>query len=180
MRTEKILTIGMALAMLLSINIIVDQVEADSPPNISFTYDDSSKTITIAAVDSGLYYGDSSSGDDANLVFIRDNDTFYYYVGNNMSVTASNPASTEEIEAGDVISGFTQGTWGIYWKPYGSSYSYMSFYVSEEETTAIISFTYSDYDKQVTISATDPGYYYSDSSSPSDANLVFVKSNETY
>jgi hypothetical protein len=183
MKAEKILAIGMALTMLFSINVIVDQAEAASPPAISFVYDDSSKTITISSVESGLYYSNSSSGDDANLVFVRDDDQFYHYVDNNMSVTSSNPASTEEIEDADVISGFTPGTWDIYWKPYGSGYSYMTFNVTEEDPPASlpnISFTYDDSLKKITIGAVDPGLYYSDSSNSSDANLIFVRNNETF
>jgi len=185
---KKIWALTLAFTMLLSMNVVVCQVEADDlPPSITFVYDDMSKEITITSADSGYHYSDSSSGDDANLIFVRDNDnyTFYHYVGGNMSVVTSGAATTEEIYAGNVISGFSEGWWSIYWKPYGSGYSYMSFYVSESSgggnPAPNITFVYDDSSKTITIGTVDEGLYYSDSSnSTDDANLVFIRNNDTF
>jgi len=179
---RKISALTLAFAMLFSMNVMAYQVEAnDLPPSITFTYDDLIKEITITSADSGYHYSDSSSGDNANLIFVRDNDTFYHYVGGNMSVVTSGAATTEGIYAGDIISGFSEGWWSIYWKPYGSGYSYMSFYVSEESSSPPgITFSYDDSTKQVTVTSADSDLHYSDTSSSSDANLVFVRSGETF
>jgi len=181
MKIEKILVIGLAFTMLFSMNVIVCQVEADDlPPSITFSY--SNRQITVTSADSGYHYSDSSSGDDANLIFVRDNDTFYHYVGSNMSVVTSGAATTEEIYAGNVISSFSDGWWSIHWKPYGSGYSYMSFYVSESSGGGApapnITFSYSN--RQITITSVESGLHYSDSSSGDDANLIFVRDNDTF
>jgi len=183
MRIEKILVIGLAFTMLFSMNVIVCQVEADDlPPSITFSY--SNRQITVTSADSGYHYSGSSSGDDANLIFVRDNDnyTFYHYVGGNMSVVTSGAATTEEIYAGDSISGFSEGWWSIYWKPYGSGYSYMSFYVSESSGggTPAPNITFSYSNRQITITSVESGLHYSDSSSGDDANLIFVRDNDTF
>jgi hypothetical protein len=88
-----------------------------SPPQISFTFDYINNMITVVAADQGYHYSSSTFPSDANLIFVKNNVT--YYVNDNLSICTSGILSTKEIQAGDMIHGFSAGTYSIVWKPMG-------------------------------------------------------------
>jgi hypothetical protein len=159
---------------------ILTKMQDDSNPNMTYQYNDVSKKITITSVDPDHYYSDSSSTDDANLVFVKNGVTFYvisdYYTG--LTVETYGLLCTSEIRAGDIISGFTAGTYSIMWRPTGDTIG--TFTVSGEETPSI-AFQFNNVNKRLTVTSVDPsGYHYSSSTSPSGANLIIVKNSVTY
>jgi len=152
---KKIWALTLAFAMMFSVSAMVNQVKADeSTPSITFTYDDNatSKQITIAAADSGYYYSNSNSPGDANLIFMKNNLT--YYVGSNLTVVTSGPLSTKEIQAGDNIFDFSVGTYSVVWNPTG--YVYFTFTVSGDGPTPSIAFTQDTDQRTLTVTSVDP------------------------
>ena len=51
MKIQKILTIGLALAVILQINIMVDEAKADETPTISFVKAEFANTLTVTSVE---------------------------------------------------------------------------------------------------------------------------------
>ena len=163
--------------------VIYSMTFSDQYPDITFSYDSLDGILTINSVDSGFYYNEgtsSGSSSDANLVFVKDDDEFFHYVLWDLTLGTSGTLSTAKITAGDEIPiPPSVGTWKVYWKPRGSGYEYYSFTVSGPSGKPDMTYSYNSIKNTLTITSIDPGYYYSDSENPSDANLVFER-NKPY
>ena len=148
-------------------------------PSISFSYSSVQQRLTISASDPGYLYSSSTSPTGANLIFVKNNQT--YYVLSNLTIGLSGVLSTKMIQAGDVISGFSAGTYSIIWKPTWSIIGSFDVSGSGGQQTPNIQFSYNDLNanKQLRITATDPGIYYSKSIYSTDANLIFVRNDGT-
>ncbi len=83
-------------------------------PSLAWTIDDANDNITITSGSSTHKYGASST--DGNLIFkLEDTE---YFVKEDLSISTDQTGlSTNTIDAGDVISGFSAGTWSIMWEP---------------------------------------------------------------
>ena len=106
-------------------------------PSLSYTISYIDLSLTITSIDSGYHYGGSSSNIDANLVFVKNGVSYYvindYYSG--LAISNSGFVATQIISAGDVISGFSSGTYSIVWKPTNDVIGVINF--PEEETPSI-------------------------------------------
>lgn len=84
-------------------------------PKISWTPNAATNTLTITKGATDVTY---SSGGTANLVFKNSSSEAYVYVsGSSLTIINSGTLSTANINAGDLISGFSDGTYTILWKP---------------------------------------------------------------
>ncbi|MCK4364437.1 MAG: hypothetical protein KAW45_00115 [Thermoplasmatales archaeon] len=83
-------------------------------PNLAWTLNDAEDTITITSGSSSDTYGASST--DGNLMFKSPEGTYYVKADLSLS-TLETGLSTAPISAGDIISGFSPGTWHIIWVP---------------------------------------------------------------
>ena len=88
-------------------------------PTISWTVNTANNEITITKGAIGYNYALANDTDSANLVF-KNSTGITYYILDDMSIVSSqgtNTLNTDEISAGDVITGFMDGTWTVIWKP---------------------------------------------------------------
>jgi len=83
-------------------------------PNIAWTKDNTNYRITITAGFSSYRYASSSSV--ANIIFKKSG--VNYYVDSSYSLTSiESGLCTAPIQAGNVITGFTAGTYQVVWEP---------------------------------------------------------------
>ena len=141
----------------------------EEAPSISYNYNSLNRILTIIVADTGYYYSGSLSSSDANLIFVKEDVT--YYIMNDLLIDLSGDLSTKEIQAGDQITGFKSGVYSMIWESTGDIIGTLTFLGGEE--TPSISFMYNSTQNTFTIISADSGYYYSDSTSSSDANLAF-------
>jgi len=83
-------------------------------PKISWTPNTATKVLTITRGATDSTY---SSGGTPNLVFKNSTGTEFYVKTNNSIWTGTDSLKDDNIDGGDMISGFGSGTYTIIWKP---------------------------------------------------------------
>jgi len=83
-------------------------------PKISWTPNTATKVLTITRGATDSTY---SSGGTPNLIFRNTTDDYWVTGTATLSITNTLAVSTNNIDAGDMISGFGPGTYTIIWKP---------------------------------------------------------------
>ncbi|MCK4365193.1 MAG: hypothetical protein KAW45_04030 [Thermoplasmatales archaeon] len=149
----------------------IDFTTTPDYPNLAWTTDDSADTLTIASGSSVHTYGETAT--DGNLIFKKD--TTSYYVTTTLALSSiQSGLSTDTIDAGDIITGFTTGTWQVIWNPTNTLLGQATFTAS----TPSISWTVNDVDDTITITSGSSSHYYAETST--NGNLIFDLENISY
>jgi len=122
MINKKIWTLTLICTMIFSMSTMVSQVKAEdpiSPPSLSYSYNDISDTLTITSVDSGYYYAEGAFFTQANIAFSGEGISLFILENYSVGTQGIGDADliTNEIQAGNVLSGFPAGTYNIVWMP---------------------------------------------------------------
>ncbi|MFH1101397.1 MAG: Ser-Thr-rich GPI-anchored membrane family protein [Methanobacteriota archaeon] len=90
-------------------------------PDIQFTYNSNTNELTITSIDSlnQYYYSDSTDPTQANLIFDWNGNRFFEYVLQDFTVETVGSLTTNQIQQGDVLSGFFPGHYYMYWRSGG-------------------------------------------------------------
>ena len=146
---------------------------AVTAPNLAWTIDDSEDTMTITSGSASNKYADSSTN--ANLIF--KSGTTYYYVKADLSLgTTETGLSTNTIQAGDVISGFSiAGDWQIIWVPTDRLLGTITF---SSPPAPNLAWTIDDAQNIMTITSGSASSKYAESST--NGNLIFRKGTTYY
>ena len=113
-----ILMVAITVAIAATVYVYVSGMLSEpgaSAPSLAWSVDNANKQITITAGSAANTY--AALATDANLILKSPTGT-QYYVGTTYHLTSTQTGlCTKSINAGDVIKGFTSGSWQVIWEP---------------------------------------------------------------